>query len=230
MGSVGFPSATGGYRNRRCVPVATGKVGLVFRRNQVRSHNELMRDEFGEGVDHLRMAAAHAAGTAAGLIAPRLDTVRERLEPTFDKSRNMARDSAQRANRIARRATGRKKETRMARRWPRMVGGLMMAGAAAGAVGALLSRRRQRRWNEYGSTDAMTGVTDETRSTASSMTDTAKEKASDVLGQMKSTTETTPSPATTASTGGANRTNEFGTQSENYKPSSTGSGSGNSRP
>lgn len=115
----------------------------------------------------------------------------------------------------------------MAKRWPMMVGGLMMAGAAAGVFGALLSRRRQRRWTEYGSTDSLTG---ETRSTASSMTDTAKETGSDVLGQMKSTTETTPSPATTASTGGANRTNEFGAQSETYKPSSTGSGSGNSRP
>jgi hypothetical protein len=207
----------------------------VFRRQQVRSHSDLMREEFGEGFDHLRMAAAHAAGTAAGLIAPRLDIMRERLEPSFDKSKNMARESARRANKVARRATG-KKEARMAKRWPMVVGGLMVAGVAAGAVGALLSRRRQRRWNDYGTTGTTTtlsGIRDDTRATASSIADTAKEKTSDVLGQMKGTTETTgtakanPSPMASSTT---TRTGDFGTQAETYKPSSSSTGSRNSRP
>jgi len=111
-----------------------------------------MREEFGEGLGHLRMSAAHAAGTAAGLIAPRLDSVRA---------------SARRANRIARRATGQKEESKTAKRWPLLVGGLMIAGAMAGAAGALLSRR-QERWIEYGSSGTTTGLRDEARSLADS--------------------------------------------------------------
>src|SRR3712207_8310365 len=113
--------------------------GTVFRRQrQIRSDSELMREELGEGIDHLRLAAAPAAGTAAGIIAPRLEMVRDRLEPTYDRSKDIARSSAKRANKIARRATGKnKKESRMAKRWPMMIGGLMIAGVAAGAIGAL---------------------------------------------------------------------------------------------
>ena len=81
------------------------------------------------------------------------------------------------------------------KRWPMMIGGLLIAGAAAGAVGALMSRRRQQKWQEYGSgrqtdslrRDAGTMLDTGTQKIAS-MTDTAKEKASDVLGQVRSTT------------------------------------------
>jgi hypothetical protein len=194
-----------------------------------------MRDEFGEGFDHLRLAAAHAAGTAAGMIAPRLDSVRERLEPTYDKSKSMARDSARRANKIARRATGKKKESRMAKRWPMMVGGLMIAGVAAGAVGALMSRRRQRKWNDYGTTGTtgtgpISSIKDETRATASSIADTAKDKATDVLGQMKTATESTGTAASPQLAGTSTRTSDFSAQGESYKPSSSATGSRNSRP
>ncbi|MCW2638055.1 MAG: hypothetical protein JWP76_361 [Dactylosporangium sp.] len=194
----------------------------MFGRRQAKTQNAMMREEFGEGIDHLRMAAAHAAGSAAGMMAPRLDMVRERMiEPTFDKSMDMARDGARRAGTMARRATGNKQATTVANRWPRMVGGLMIAGAALGAVSALLSRRRQRRWNEYGSTgNAITeearSIAESARSTASSMTETAKEKASDVMGQMKGASDTSPpSPGT----------------SESYSSgTATGSGSRNGRP
>jgi hypothetical protein len=193
-----------------------------------------MREEFGEGFDHLRMAAAYAAGTAAGVIAPRLDMMRERLEPGLERSKDMARGSARRAKKVARRATG-KKEARMAKRWPMVVGGLMVAGVAVGAVGALLSRRRQRRWNDYGTTGTTTtsysGLREDTRATASSIADTAKEKTSDVLGQVKGgtegtgTTKATPSPTATTT-----RTGDFGTQAETYKPSTSSTGSRDSRP
>ncbi len=219
------------------------------RQTMTKTHNELMRDEFGEGFDHLRMAAAHAAGTAAGLIAPRLDSMRERLEPAFEKSmeksKDKARASARRANTIARRATGKKKkETRMAKRWPMVVGGLMIAGVAAGAAGALLSRRRQKRWNEYGTTpsfrDDTRNIADSTRATAP-VAETAKDKAGDVLGQMKNATDTkpttaaastssTPSSPSPHTTGSSARTGEF-SSGETYRSSTaTGAGSRNGRP
>jgi gas vesicle protein len=194
----------------------------VFGRRQAKTQNAMMREEFGEGIDHLRMAAAHAAGSAAGKISPRLDMMRERMiEPTVDKSVDMARDGARRAGTMARRATGRKPQTTMARRWPRMIGGLMIAGATVGAISALLSRRRQRRWNEYGSTgnsitEEARSVAESARSAASSVTETAKDKASDVMGQMKGASDTSPpSPGT----------------SESYSSgTATGSGSRNGRP
>jgi len=219
----------------------------VFGRRHVKTQNELMREELGEGFDHLRMAASHAAGTAAALLAPRLEQVRDRLEPTLDKSKSaarssaqrsaeLARESARRANKAARKATGKKKkESGMAKRWPMVVGGLVLAGAAATAASAVMSRRRQKKWNDYGSTSTTTGLKNEgrsyadtARSTASSVTDTAKEKATDVLGQMKSTTEkatSSPSPHPTGT-----RNGEF-TAGETYKSgTATGTPSRNSRP
>ncbi len=164
--------------------------GTVFGRRQTRTHSELMREEFGEGLGHLRMSAAHAAGTAAGLIAPRLDSVRERIEPAFEKSLDMTKDtvraSARRANRIARRATGRKRESKTAKRGPLLVGGLMIAGAVAGVVGALLSRR-QKRWIEYGSIGTTTGLRDEARSLADSAQATGSSVASPVAESSRET-------------------------------------------
>lgn len=190
----------------------------MFGRRQVKTHNAMMREEFTEGVDHLRLAAAHAAGSAAGMIAPRLDVVRERMiEPTVDKSMDLARDGARRAGTMARQATGKKRERVTTRRWPRMVTGMMIAGAALGAVSALLSRRRQRRWDEYGSTaetiaQEARSVADTTRSAASSVKESAKEATSEVLGQMK---------------GGSDTSSGTG---EAYRSSATGSGSRNGHP
>src|SRR5438045_5857667 len=84
-----------------------------------------------------------------------------------------------------RKAKGKKRGASMTRsRWPMMIGGLLIAGAAAGAVGALISRRRQQKWQEFGSSSRpAAGFKQE----ASALADTAKEKASDVLGQVKGT-------------------------------------------
>jgi hypothetical protein len=216
---------------------ATGG-GTVFGRRQVKTHNELMRAEFGEGFDHLRMGAAHAAETAAAVLAPRLDQVLVRLEPTFDRSKSMARSSARQADKIARRATGKKKkkEPRMAKRWPMVVGGLMVAGAAVGAVGALMSRRHKN-WSDYGSTGPESGFRDESlsfadspRSTTSSVADTARDKASDVLGQMNSATEPTGGAAGTSSPNPTStRTGEFTTNETRSSGTATGA-SRNTRP
>src|SRR5438105_583413 len=91
-----------GTTRSRDLFAATGG-GIVFARRHVKTQNELMREEFGEGFDHLRMAAAHAAGTAAAVLAPRLDQVRDRLvEPTVHMSKGAARKSASRSKDLAR--------------------------------------------------------------------------------------------------------------------------------
>src|SRR5439155_1086817 len=95
-----------------------------------------MREELVESMEHLRMAAAHAAGGAAGAIAPRFEAARGRVEPTVNRSLDWltetARDSARKANKTARKARNEKRGKSMAqRRWPMMVGGLLIAGAAA---------------------------------------------------------------------------------------------------
>jgi hypothetical protein len=119
-----------------------------------------------------------------------------------------------------------------------VVGGLLIAGAAAGAAGALISRRRQKKWNEYGTSQSFGGAARSTIDTGiekgSAIADTAKDKATDVLGQMRGTTGSAsdrPSPssdigATGTSTG---RGTEYGSDAFGKTTTGTGTTSKNSR-
>jgi hypothetical protein len=222
----------------------------VFRRRQTKTHSRLMREELSESMGHLRMAAAHAAGGAAGAIAPRLEAARGRVEPTVNRSLDWlsdtatygARQAGKQADKVARKAKGKKRGNSMTqKRWPMMVGGLLIAGAAAGAAGALISRRRQKKWNEYGTSQSFAGSAkssiDAGIDKASTIADTAKEKATDVLGQVRGTTTGSaadrPSPSGDIGTTGMStgRGAEYG--SDTYGKASTtssGSTSKNSRP
>jgi hypothetical protein len=105
------------------------EVGRVLGRREVRTHRQLMRDELGEGFDHLWQAAGHAANGVGATVGPRWDSARERLPWVV----RMREEEAARQGRRT-----------------RILIGLLTAGAAAGAVGALLARRRTRsRWEEY---------------------------------------------------------------------------------
>src|SRR5262245_11952312 len=109
-------------------------------------------DELTQSYGHLKLAAAHAAGGAA-----------ERMTPTYDKARGVAsrrfsttmgtfapfyeqvREGAANAR------NGKGRDMKMKRnKWP-MVIGLVAAGAAAGACGAMIARRRRvaAQWDEY---------------------------------------------------------------------------------
>lgn len=115
-----------------------------FGRRPVKTRAELLRGELGESLGHLRKAATHAAGevghqarsaaargsvAAAGAVASRASVQNLR------KVRNLRK---------------RKREREMARKRGFMLAGLLAAGAAVGAVGALVSRRRrQPSWEEY---------------------------------------------------------------------------------
>jgi len=89
------------------------------------------------------------------------------------------------------------------RRWPMIIGGLLVAGAAVGAVSALMRRRKaQNKWDEYGATRSTGGILESTKSTmdagvdkVSSIAEAAKDRASDLIGS-----STTPTGTTTSST------------------------------
>jgi hypothetical protein len=180
----------------------------VFRGRIVKTHGQLMREELNDSFEHMRMAAAHAAGGAAGAIAPRLEAARGRVEPKLSRSKEWIHDTASKetrqakrvANQVVSKAKGKtgKKGTSMTKRWPAIIGGLMAAGIAAGAAGAVLSRRRQRKWNEYGSSPSISGTGQESRS----FVDTPRSTTEPVTGKPSTYGETAKdkAPETKSST------------------------------
>src|SRR5262245_30772165 len=114
-----------------------------------RTHSQQLRDELAQTYDHLRLAAAHAAGGAAEKATPSYDrargvanrgwsTTRDAFAPLYEQMRDGA------AN--ARKGYAMQKRNR----WPVLIG-LLAAGAAAGAAGAVMARRRRSaaEWEEY---------------------------------------------------------------------------------
>lgn len=181
----------------------------MFRRRQVQSHTRLMKMELGESLDHLRMAAAHAADGASGALAPRVDAARKAVQPRLESGMSKAMDGMDTVMVIARersRQAGRKAEKmgrkgkakmirndRKSRSWPMTIGGLLVAGAAVGAASAMLRRRRnQQSWDEYGSTRTTSdtgSMLESAKSTmdagvekARTMGEAAKDRASDLVG------------------------------------------------
>jgi hypothetical protein len=136
----------------------------------VKTHSQLMREELNEGFDHLWQAAAHAAEGIGATVGPKWDSAKESLPPQVGKMRDVAahgmdstlaafaplmeaaRAGAMNATRKAQKAAwrSRRKKSGLARKRTTIVLGLLTAGAAAGAVGAVIVRRRSRaRWQEY---------------------------------------------------------------------------------
>jgi hypothetical protein len=189
-----------------------------------------MRDELSESFEHFRLAVGHAAGGAADLVGPRVGVAKRSVTPGLRKAnrataaavlpialaaRNGARISARQAEQAAKAArkgayAGKaklmRKEPRV-RRWPMMLGGLLVAGAAVGAAGALIARRRANRnqWEEYGAPRA-TGRTDSIagsnkpapgpgresgKEKVQSLAESAKERAADLMGTSSSSTSDT---------------------------------------
>jgi hypothetical protein len=124
----------------------------VFGRSKpAKTQSQQMMDELVESYGHLRQAAGHLAGGAAEVVTPRYDTARNAaakgwtstkgaFQPMVDQMRTGA------ANVRAQYDAEHKKRNR----WPALVG-LLAAGAAVGATGAMIARRRRAaaEWEEY---------------------------------------------------------------------------------
>ena len=92
-------------------------------------------DELGQSYGHLRLAAGHAATEVAAAIGRLRSTTITAISPLYDQIH-----------------VGVRKETRMTKRKNRWgLVGLLAAGAALGAVGAMFARRRRATsaWNQY---------------------------------------------------------------------------------
>ncbi|MGE5827257.1 MAG: hypothetical protein ACM30G_02705 [Micromonosporaceae bacterium] len=122
----------------------------MFGRKDSRTHTDQLLQELAESYGHLKLAAGHAAGGAA-----------EKLTPPYDKARNTAtRGWVSTRNAFAPvyvqmregAATARRgvELSEKKNRWPVLVS-LLAAGAAVGAAGAMIARRRRaaQRWGEF---------------------------------------------------------------------------------
>jgi hypothetical protein len=172
------------------------------------TRRELMRSELGEGLGHFRQAAAHAAGGVGASVGPKLSSTREFVTPQAGRvaaaanqgwgvtmsavtplmvaARSGAVEASKQAE-VAKRVTAKKiKESKMSRKRATLLVGLLAAGVAAGAAGAVIARRRSRaKWEEYEST-GMDDATDEARSmidSASSKLGRGADKAAGAAGR-----------------------------------------------
>jgi hypothetical protein len=223
----------------------------MFRRRQAQTHRKQMRNELVESLNHLRLAASHGASGTASYLGPRYDSARKSAQ-SAGKS---AGPTARKANRATAAAVmpfivaagrnakkGKAKVMRQetsTRRWPMVLGGLLAAGAAVGAAGAVIARRRANRdqWEEYGSTRSTDSRTDSMIETAKSKLDTgrdkvqslaesAKERAAEMTGSSSRSSSSAPSstpsspsssPSSAASSASPSvSTPEFGSREDLY--------------
>ena len=204
----------------------------MFRRRSVKTHTRLAREELNESLGHLRLAAAHAADGASGALAPRVEYARKAVQPSLTKARDVTMDSVEAlfsaaldgsrqakkdAKKLARKGKKQvQKQTGLGkkpRRWPKVLGGLAVAGAMAGAAAAYMKRRQANNaWDEYDATRTTTdthAVLDKAKSTmdagvdkASAAAKDAKDRASDLIGSKSTPT----SPTENVGTVGADKT------------------------
>src|SRR5438477_8086972 len=135
----------------------------------MKTHTRLAREELNEGLGHLRLAAAHAADGASGALAPRVESARKAVQPGLAKARTATMDSvdtlftaaiegsrkaSKRATKDAKKMARKgKKQVQMRsgkqRRWPKVLGGLAVAGAVAGTAAAYMKRpQANNAWDE----------------------------------------------------------------------------------
>lgn len=147
-----------------------------------KTRGELMRTELGESWDHFMQAASYAANGFGRSVGPRTrrlggaaargwDSTAATLAPLAAAYREGAADATAAALKLKNKTTkAQRKGTYVAKKRNSrtgMVFGLLAAGIAAGAAGAMLMRRRRKQqWSEYDPTDALDSISPDTRSMA----------------------------------------------------------------
>ena len=154
---------------------------MRIRRRRALTHAQLMRRELGEGMDHMRLAAVHAAGGMGAAVSPAMGRVRgaaaDAAVATVAPLATVARDGARQARKAQMKMMRKQTRTASRSRWPRLAG-LLATGAAVGAGVAYVRRRRQQhQWEEY---DSGTGLTSAPSATGS-MVDSATDTTADAL-------------------------------------------------
>jgi hypothetical protein len=193
-------------------------VVLGIRRRSAKSRARLAKEELGESFEHLMQAATHVAGGVGATVGPKVSAAREYVSPATGKvrdtashgwettmaalaplaaaARDGAKDGSRKARRAARKAKGKgyraigKKENRMSRkRWP-MLAGLLAAGAAVGAAGALVRRRRKKQWQEYDPSRSLESTAGSAKSAAHRVADKVSAGAHSAAAKISGTAET----------------------------------------
>lgn len=183
-------------------------------RRDAKTRQELVQAEFGQSRDHFRQATQHAASGMGAALGPRLSdakvkivSVRERVGPGTSKVSNMASqgwtstvavlspiaDAARdgHAKSVKLPATKGGKSNGEGRRTPVGLLSLVAAGAAIGAAGALVARRRNRaRWAEYQPDElqgdaASMGMTGEQHGATAKLAAWAKENTRTAMGTVR---------------------------------------------
>jgi len=143
-----------------------------------RTRGELMRSELGESWDHFLAAATHAANGVGKSVGPRAtilkgaavrgwDSTASTLAPLAVAYREGAADATAAALKLRKRSQSSKKEKSVSNRRTGMLIGLLAAGAALGAAGALVVRRRRKQeWSEYEPTGALESMSADARAMA----------------------------------------------------------------
>ncbi len=158
-----------------------------------KTRGELMRQELGSSWEHFLQAASHAANGVGSSVAPRATRARlaagrgwdSAIAPLAAAYREGAADARAAALKLSKKSKNGRKGKRMSGKRVGMLVGLLAAGAAVGAAGALVIRRRRKaKWSEYDVNDTFDSMSSDARSMldrAGSKVDTAKEKAADKL-------------------------------------------------
>jgi hypothetical protein len=130
----------------------------VFRRNETKTRNELLRAELGETWDHALRAAGHAAGGMRAAVGPKVGPAADRFRGAAYSGWGTTKAALAPVSEAAQQKVQRVKRGRKParKRWP-AVAGLVAGGAAVGAAAAFVLRRRrqQQLWEDYHHADPM---------------------------------------------------------------------------
>lgn len=119
------------------------------RNNEVKNRGELLRGELVETFDHALRAAGHAAsGVSDSVVGRTAGKVRDTTVRGWGSTRTALAPLGEAAQTKVKDMKASRKGPDMKRRWP-VLAGLLAGGAAVGAVGAMLLRRRRKQWEGY---------------------------------------------------------------------------------